>query len=136
MSRARLARAKSGGGGNREDKGKADSKTGSSQFTRDYEKHGGNRNPGDLSEAGAEINNLKGIIAGMSQKMKKTEDLEKEIDELRSALSANNQSRQTLRLNIESSQMNLKDHQTKAEKFQKLIIDENENLNSIIVEKD
>ena len=83
-----------------------------------------------------ENEHLNGLISALMLKVKKTEDLEKELASLRQALHSNEKARDQLRDTIAAQAKTLNDHKVKNEKFQTLIIEENRNLKNIILEKD
>lgn len=83
-----------------------------------------------------ENEHLNGIITVLNLKVKKTEDLEKELATIRVALKDNEKAREDLREQIRQYSVTLTEQKTKNERFQTLIIEENENLKSIIIEKD
>lgn len=83
-----------------------------------------------------ENEHLNGIIAALNIKIKKTGDLEKEMQSLKQAIMNRDQSQKDLLQTIEDMTQSLHDQMVKNEKFQSLIIDENNNLKNIILEKD
>lgn len=83
-----------------------------------------------------ENEHLKGIIAAINLKVTKTVDLERELHSLRNAIQKSDNSQKELLETIDNQSQNLQDQMTKNEKFQSLIIEENNNLKNIILEKD
>lgn len=67
------------------------------------------RNPDNLNAKDVEINSLKEIIAALNQKLKKTEDLESEIIEVRNTMMSNEDAREILRQELEGQNLKIKE---------------------------
>lgn len=89
-----------------------------------------------MTELTIENENLQGNIAGLETKLGTVHDLGSEINMLRNELKTNEQGREKLRKDLEVAAQNLKENQTKNEKFQNLLQEENRNLNRMLQEKD
>lgn len=77
------------------------------------------------------MDNLKTIIIALNQKVKSKEDLESQVNEARKMIESGDQAREDLRISLEDQAGIVQDNQTKNQKFQELIIEENKNWNLV-----